>query len=89
MNRRSASGVDKESWSKYYEEREGRIPSLLASYKSNSYKAPKVRRTYIPKEDGKQRPLRITTIEDKVLQTRLADLVILLNQKLRGHYNYY
>lgn len=75
MNRKSASGVDKESWSKYYEERESRIPSLLASYKSNSYKAPKVRRTYIPKEDGKQRPLGIPTIEDKVLQTAVRRIL--------------
>jgi len=75
MNRRSASGVDKETWKQYNEEKTERIPALLRAYKSNSYKAPKVRRVYIPKEDGKQRPLGIPTIEDKVLQTAIRRIL--------------
>ena len=42
MNRKSASGVDKKTWKQYNEEKAERIPALLRSYKSNSYKAPKV-----------------------------------------------
>ena len=75
MNRRIASGINKEMWEKYNEENAERIPTLLRSHKSNSYKAPKVRRVYIPKEDGKQRPLGIPIIEDKVLQTAIRRIL--------------
>ncbi len=68
LNKQGASGVDGESWSTYNEQRRERISTLHASFKSGRYRAPEIRRAYIPKGDGKQRPLGIPTVGDKVLQ---------------------
>jgi group II intron reverse transcriptase/maturase len=76
LNKQSASGVDGQSWKAYNEERKERIPELLKGFKSGSYRAPNIRRVYIPKGDGKQRPLGIPTIEDKVLQTAVSKILM-------------
>jgi len=75
LNRQSAAGVDGQSWQDYHEQIKGRIPHLLATFRSGTYKAPPIRRTYIPKEDGTQRPLGIPTIEDKLLQTAVSKVL--------------
>ena len=66
LNRVSSPGVDQQDWASYNEERSMRIPELLSRFKSGTYKAPPIRRVYIPKGKGGQRPLGIPTIEDKV-----------------------
>jgi len=75
LNRQSAAGVDGQSWQDYHEQIKGRIPQLLATFRSGTYKAPPIRRTYIPKEDGTQRPLGIPTIEDKLLQRAVSKVL--------------
>ncbi|WP_395708518.1 reverse transcriptase domain-containing protein [Reyranella sp.] len=51
---------------------QGNLEALLERLKSGRYQAPPVRRTYIPKADGTQRPLGIPTLEDKVAQRAIA-----------------
>lgn len=63
-----AVGVDGVTAADYAADLEGNLQSLLDRAKSGRYRAPAVRRTYIPKGDGRQRPLGIPTFEDKVLQ---------------------
>jgi RNA-directed DNA polymerase len=63
-----APGVDDVTAEEYARELEKNLQALLDGFKSGTYKAPPVRRAYIPKADGGQRPLGIPTIEDKVLQ---------------------
>ena len=64
-----AVGVDGTSAAEYATDLEVNLQSLLGRAKSGSYRAPPVRRAYIPKGDGKEmRPLGIPTFEDKVLQ---------------------
>lgn len=64
-----AVGVDGQTADEYEEKLEGNLQSLLDCFKSGTYKAPPVRRTYIPKGDGKStRPIGIPSFEDKVLQ---------------------
>jgi group II intron reverse transcriptase/maturase len=63
-----APGVDDVTAEEYERELEGNLERLLNGFKSGTYKAPPVRRTYIPKADGGKRPLGIPTLEDKVLQ---------------------
>jgi RNA-directed DNA polymerase len=64
-----ATGVDGQTGEDYEEQLEENLRSLLDRFKSGRYKAPPVRRTYVPKGDGKkERPIGIPTFEDKVLQ---------------------
>jgi len=64
-----ARGVDGQSGKDYEERLEENLRSLLDRFKSGRYQAPPVRRTYVPKGDGKkERPIGIPTFEDKVLQ---------------------
>lgn len=63
-----ATGVDGQTGEAYEERLEENLQSLLDRFKSGRYKAPPVRRTYVPKGDGRQRPIGIPTFEDKVLQ---------------------
>jgi RNA-directed DNA polymerase len=63
-----ARGIDGQTAQQYAEQLEGNLRQLLDHAKSGTYRAPPVRRTWIPKGDGKMRPLGIPTFEDKVLQ---------------------
>lgn len=68
LNKQSAKGVDGKTWQQYREEFPERIYGLLEEFKSGRYKAPAVRRVYIPKDKHSRRPIGIPTIEDKLLQ---------------------
>ena len=61
-----ATGIDGVTAVEYEANLEANLRDLLERIKSGRYKAPPVRRTYIPKADGSQRPLGIPTFEDKV-----------------------
>jgi RNA-directed DNA polymerase len=67
-----AKGIDGQSADEYAADLEGNLGRLLERAKSGSYRAPPVRRTYIPKGNGERRPLGIPTFEDKVLQRAVA-----------------
>jgi group II intron reverse transcriptase/maturase len=68
-----APGVDGQTAEEYAVKLEGNLRSLLDRAKSgDGYRAPPVRRVYIPKEKGKPRPIGIPTFEDKVLQRAAA-----------------
>lgn len=63
-----ATGIDGVTAEEYKRELDRNLRRLLDEFKSGTYKAPPVRRAYIPKADGGQRGLGIPTFEDKVLQ---------------------
>ncbi len=68
-----AVGIDGQTAAEYETNLESNLQSLLDRFKSGRYKAPPVRRVYIPKGDGKKtRPIGIPTLEDKVLQRAVA-----------------
>lgn len=67
-----ATGVDGQTADEYATHLEENLRSLLERAKSGTYRAPPVRRTYIPKGSGEMRPLGIPTFEDKVLQRAVA-----------------
>jgi len=68
-----AVGVDGQTAREYEENLEENLQDLLNRFKSGTYKAPPVRRSYVPKGDGKKmRPIGIPTFEDKVLQRAVA-----------------
>jgi RNA-directed DNA polymerase len=70
VKRYVATGVDNVTAAEYEGNLEQNLKSLLERFKSGKYKAPPVKRVYIPKDaKGKElRPLGIPTYEDKVLQ---------------------
>jgi len=71
-----APGVDGQTAEEYAKNLEANLQSLLNRFKSGTYRAPAVRRVYIPKGDGSEtRPIGIPTFEDKVLQ-RAATMVL-------------
>jgi RNA-directed DNA polymerase len=72
----AATGVDKETYEQLAARRVQRFPELREEMHSGSYRAPPVRRVYIPKGDGDaRRPIGIPTLEDKVLQKAVADVL--------------
>jgi RNA-directed DNA polymerase len=75
LNRKGACGADQMSWEEYNKQRNERIPELLKAFKNGTYRAPNIRRVYIPKGDGKQRPLGLPTVEDKLLQTAVTKVL--------------
>ena len=67
-----ATGIDGVTAADYEANLEANLKDLLERIKSGRYHAPPVRRTYIPKADGSQRPLGIPTFEDKIAQRAVA-----------------
>lgn len=64
----SAPGVDGVTWANYSENLESHLQDLSGRLARGAYRAKPVRRTYIPKPDGRLRPLGIPTLEDKLVQ---------------------
>ena len=68
-----AVGIDGQNATEYAKDLKANLESLLERFKTGSYKAPPVKRVYIPKGDGKRtRPIGIPTFEDKVLQRAVS-----------------
>lgn len=70
-----ASGIDKVTKEKYEVNLDENLDNLIARMKKFSYKPLPVRRTYIPKSNGKVRPLGIPAYEDRLVQGAIADIL--------------
>jgi RNA-directed DNA polymerase len=68
LKRNAAPGVDRVTWESYRKDLENNLQELSKKLKCGAYKAKPVRRVFIPKTDGKQRPLGVTALEDKIVQ---------------------
>jgi RNA-directed DNA polymerase len=77
LKRQAAPGVDGVTWKEYEAGLEGRIIDLHSRVHRGAYQAQPSRRVYIPKADGRQRPLGIAALEDKIVQQAV---VTILNQ---------
>jgi RNA-directed DNA polymerase len=76
LKRKAAPGVDGLTWPDYEAELEDHLQDLHARVHRGAYRALPVRRRYIPKPGGKQRPLGIAALEDKIVQRAV---VVVLN----------
>jgi len=76
LKRKAAPGVDGLTWPDYEAELEDNLQDLHARVRRGAYRALPVRRRYIPKPGGKQRPLGIAALEDKIVQRAV---VVVLN----------
>ena len=68
LKRDAAPGVDGLTWRAYEADLDRRIEDLHARVRSGAYRAQPSRRRYIPKPDGRQRPLAVAALEDKIVQ---------------------
>jgi len=68
LKRTAAAGVDKVTWEDYDMQIQENIQDLHKRVQSGAYRALPVRRVFIPKADGRQRPLGIAALEDKIVQ---------------------
>ena len=68
VNRKAALGVDGQTWAEYGEHLTENLKDLLNRAKSGSYRAPAVKRSYVPKNEKEQRPIGLPTVENKVLE---------------------
>jgi RNA-directed DNA polymerase len=72
LRKQAAPGVDGQRYEEYAAQLDQNLRDLYARLTTGRYRAPAVRRVYIPKEAGGQRPLGITTVEDRVVQKAVA-----------------
>src|SRR5881296_399944 len=77
LKRQAAPGVDGVTWKEYENGLAGRLADLHSRVHRGAYRAQPSRRVYIPKADGRQRPLGIAALEDKIVQQAV---VTTLNQ---------
>ena len=74
----AAAGVDGETWAAYGTHLEANLRDLSSRLKRGAYRAKAVRRTYIPKADGGQRPIGIPVLEDKIVQRATAEVLTVI-----------
>jgi RNA-directed DNA polymerase len=75
LQRRAAPGVDGVRWKEYEAGLEGRLADLHSRIHRGTYRAQASRRVYIPKADGRQRPLGIAALEDKIVQQAVVTIL--------------
>jgi RNA-directed DNA polymerase len=76
LRKDASAGVDRVTYADYGKQAHQNIEELHARLKSKTYRAQPLRRIYIPKEDGKaQRPISIPSLEDKIVQKAVVDLL--------------
>jgi hypothetical protein len=71
----AAPGVDEMTWTEYAKSLEENLADLHSRVQTGAYRALPSRRTYIPKPDGRQRPLGIAALEDKIVQAAVVAIL--------------
>src|SRR5262249_27665452 len=75
LNPKAAIGVDGVTWDTYGQDLESNLRDLHARVHGGRYQAKPSRRAYIPKTDGRLRPLGIAALEDKILQRAVVQVL--------------
>jgi RNA-directed DNA polymerase len=75
LKKRAAPGIDGLTWVDYAADLDRNLIDLHARVHSGAYRALPSRRVYIPKADGKQRPLGIAALEDKIVQAAVVAIL--------------
>ena len=82
---RGSGGIDGVTIKEYAKNEQENVLELLEKLKAKEYKPTPVRRVYIPKKNGKKRPLGIPTLEDRIVQQALTDILMPKYEKLVFH----
>ena len=75
LKRGASAGIDGETWQHYGEDLEDNLKDLADRLKRGAYLAKPVRRVHIPKPDGRQRPIGVPTLEDKIVQRSVVEVL--------------
>jgi RNA-directed DNA polymerase len=75
LQKNAAAGVDGVTWREYEKVLPQRVTEMHRKIHSGAYRATPSRRVYIPKADGRQRPLGIASIEDKIVQQAVVTVL--------------
>jgi len=75
LRKKASPGVDGVTWEQYATNLEDNLEGLHAGLHRGAYRAKPSRRAYIPKADGRQRPLGIASLEDKIVQRAVAEVM--------------
>ncbi len=75
LKREASAGVDGVRWPEYEDGLEERLADLHSRVHRGAYRAQPSRRVYIPKADGRQRPLGVAALEDKIVQQAVATVL--------------
>jgi len=75
LRKKASAGVDGVTYDMYERDAAGNIQALHERLRNGKYQAQPLRRVYIRKEDGKQRPLSIPALEDKIVQKATAEIL--------------
>ena len=75
LRREASAGIDGVTYEEYEKSAEGNIRELHQRLKDGTYQCQPLRRVYIPKENGKQRPISIPALEDKIVQKAVGELL--------------
>jgi len=75
LKKQAAPGADGMTWEEYGKDLEARLADLHGRIHRGAYHAPPSRRVWIPKSDGRQRPLGIAALEDKIVQRAIGTVL--------------
>ena len=75
LEKEASAGVDGITYAQYGEDVRGNLKRLHERLKSGRYRAQPLRRSYIPKEDGRLRPIGIAVLEDKIVEKAAVELL--------------
>lgn len=89
LNRRKAPGLDSLTVEAYGERLDERINELWERLRSGRYRPRPVRRVYIPKANGKKRPLGIANVEDRLVKLALSMVLEPISSNLSGKVGWY
>ena len=88
LNPKAAPGVDDVTWAEYGNGMEGRIADLHKRVHNGRYRAKPSKRTYVEKDDGRQRPIGIAALEDKIVQHAVVQLLIQIYEEVFLGFSY-
>ncbi len=75
LRKKASAGVDGVTYEEYERDAPRNIQTLHERLKNGKYQAQPLRRVYIPKENGKQRPISIPALEDKIVQKAMVEIL--------------
>jgi len=75
LKRKAAPGIDGVTWEAYHEHLEEHLQALHSRLHRGAYRGKPTRRTYIPKTDGRLRPLGVAALEDKLVQRAVVEVM--------------